>query len=312
VLHSSGDPTLATINTEMADERFTMFVDFRNPRFWKVHTMGGSNASDWFVGRLISIGPDLDRAWLPAELLESISRLGFFRGLGLDFDLRPFLGDDEDDDQAPVTTLKMQLWGNKAARVLDVLRAEGAFPGQTTLSKVKVKYRLSDESPDLFTIDDVKFDGKVTARGTSFQSHSDLLSTVQESYAAIVRATEAVALTWSADTEGAALTGEPLYLRFSSPIRDIEGFCAAVFSAGDPFRLWGVPREIASRYYRVHAVDLHVGNTLTVEATPDFLRLYLPHGSCGNTVLRLYTNLQHHFDSQVRAERVTGERLFGL
>lgn len=30
------------------------------------------------------------------------------------------------------------------------------------------------------------------------------------------------------------------------------------------------------------------------------MRIYLPENSCGNTILRLYTNLQHYFDSNVK------------
>ena len=32
------------------------------------------------------------------------------------------------------------------------------------------------------------------------------------------------------------------------------------------------------------------------------MRVYLLDGSCGNTIARLYTNLQHYYDSQVTIE----------
>jgi hypothetical protein len=68
--------------------------------------------------------------------------------------------------------------------------------------------------------------------------------------------------------------------------------------------------SLADDFYRIQALDLHVGNTLTFEASPKFVRLYLPSGACGNTVIRFFTNLQHYYDSLVRAEDGNGRPLF--
>ena len=56
----------------------------------------------------------------------------------------------------------MQLWGNKSADVFNVLRAHGAFPHETTLSKVKIKFSLDGEQNGNFSLDDIKYDGKIT------------------------------------------------------------------------------------------------------------------------------------------------------
>jgi hypothetical protein len=46
----------------------------------------------------------------------------------------------------------------------------------------------------------------------------------------------------------------------------------------------------------VEAVDLHVGRKLRFDIGSDWLRIYVFEGGCGNSVARLITNLQHHFD----------------
>ncbi len=84
----------------------------------------------------------------------------------------------------------------------------------------------------------------------------------------------------------------------------------ALFGGTDPFRLWGVPVSIGKDYFRVTALDLHVTNRITFEVAPDFMRVYLPDGTCGNTIIRLYTNLQHYYDSQVVLSAGGGEVLF--
>jgi hypothetical protein len=298
------DPALviveATVRVNQRAERVLAYVDIANPRFWLLHSMSGSSAVDYVVERLISDGPELDHAWLPADLLERVSTLGDFRGLSLDYDRRQVPDVDFSDPAAPVEFLKMQLWGNKAADVLRILRSEAAFPHETTLAKVKVKYWQDPESSDEFTLDDVKFDGKVTARGTSFASHIALLRDVYDRYAGSIRDLEQDYSLRLTQEPGARVEGEPICFVMDPPIADLEQFCDNVFSSAIPFRLWGVPVRIGIDYYRIDAVDLHVGGRMQLEVAPELIRMYLLAGSCGNSALRFYTNLQHHYNARVR------------
>ena len=107
------------------------------------------------------------------------------------------------------------------------------------------------------------------------------------------------AIRWTTTNEKTKLSGQALSIRFPRPIPNIAKFCDHVFSSALPFRLWGVPIELKSDFYRVSGVDLHAGCRLDFEITPEFMRLYLPANSCGNTIVRLYTNLKHHYDSQI-------------
>lgn len=297
-LHRSDDASLLTLDGVFDQkEALSLYVDSTDPRYWLVHTMGSSNAADWILDRLMKAGTRMDQAWIPAGLLESLSNSGSLRGLGLDFDRRPF---EEDEEEVPdhLQFLKMQLWGNRARRVLEVLRQEDAFPDATTLAKIKVKYWPDEGDRELFTLDDIKFDGKTTARGTSFDGHVILLGMLKEAYAQQIQRLEAHGVGFDAD-EG-RLEGRPLTLIMGRPIRDLDRFCATVFSASAPFRLWGSPIRISNDFIRVRAVDLHVGDTIDFEVSRSFIRIYVPIGTCGNTVMRFFTNLQHHFDAQVQ------------
>ena len=70
------------------------------------------------------------------------------------------------------------------------------------------------------------------------------------------------------------------------------------------------PSRLGRNSFRVTALDLHVANRITFEVAPDFIRVYLPDGTCGNPIVRLYTNLQHYYDSQVVLAAGGGEALF--
>ena len=310
-IHRADEPTLLSIETKIRGEYLVMYVDFTNPRYWLLHSMGSSNAVDWMIDKLIATSPKLDRAWLPANFLERISGMGSFRGLNLDYDRRIVPDVDFQSPEAPVEFLKMQLWGNKAGDILRIMREEDAFPHETTLAKVKVKFWLNEESDEEFSLDDIKYNGKVTARGTSFQSHIALITHLYRIYAKQIKKLEDTYSLRSAEDDGRlSLHGAPINFRFDRPIANLEVFCESIFSCREPFRLWGIPVRQTENFYRVHAVDLHAGNPFQGEISREFIRLYLPEGSCGNSIVRLYTNLQHHYDSLVRAEDGDGGGIF--
>jgi len=302
------DPTLYLLSTVVDRERVILYVDVSNPRFWILHSVNKSTALDWVLDRVTKEVDQLDRGWLWPELLQELSTKGSFRGLGLDYDRR-IVPDIDFESPESVEYLKLQLWGMQASKVLEVLQS--SFPHATTLAKVKVKYWLSQMGDGDFSLDDVKFDGKITARGTSFQSHLALVSALYRRYADTIRRLEAdFSLKWDYNENALQLSGAAIGFRFPTPIQDLERFCDHVFSSSLPFRLWGVPIRVTKSLIRVPAVDLHSSSRLDIEVCPEFMRLYLPEGACGNTIVRLYTNLKHHYDSRLKAVTADGQVIF--
>jgi hypothetical protein len=301
------DPTLFWLTVVVEREPVTVYLDVSNPRFWFLHSANRSTALDWLIDRLVKEHHNLDRGWLWPELLESLAEAGSLRGLGLDYDRR-VVPDIDFESPESVEYLKLQLWGMQARPVFQTLRE--AFPHATTLSKVKIKHWLSPDNAEEFAINDIKYNGKITARGTSFQSHIELTSNLFRHYASIIRRIESdYALDWKGDSGRIFLSGEAASFRFSVPIRNLEQFCANVFSSSLPFRLWGVPTQLSNDFYRVAAVDLHAGCRLGFEIAPEYMRLCLPSHSCGNTVVRLYTNLKHHYDPCMEVVNADGESI---
>ena len=54
--------------------------------------------------------------------------------------------------------------------------------------------------------------------------------------------------------------------------------------------------SVDESYGECDADDLHVFSCLRIEAQPEFLRVRLHAGACGNTVARLVSNLQQRVD----------------
>ncbi len=209
--------------------------------------------------------------------------------------------DDPKNGSEQADYLKMQLWGgDDALQMMNVIKSQDQFAGKVVVSKFRLKYNIED-SPENFVLEEVKFNGKLSCRGTSFAVHQNLVSRLRSLYKKAVSSIESKYVL-SCSKHGGCMTfnGEPIFFLMTKPIGDIDAFCAAVFSGSFPFRLWGAPSGTLNDGIRISAVDLHTGSTIIFEIYRDEIAMYLHQGACGNTVTRFFTNLQRTIGGEIR------------
>jgi hypothetical protein len=280
-------------------------------RFWIAYTLSDSREVETLLDRLASSRPALDRVWFWPSFLSALQEKGEFRGIGLDYDYRRFEKAAGVND--PATYLKMQVWGGpESRRILEFLDGDKELADKAVLSKVRLKYWPEDRSR--FCLEDVKYNGKFTARGSSFDAHQFLVVSARDDYASRVRQLETeYAIRWGGGDAEAAFEGDAIFVVSEiggNWIQDLDLFSEVVFSGTEPFRLWGVPSSISGGDgLVVRAVDLHTGSKIFFELYPDAVGLYLDETACGNTVARFLTNVQHTFRRQVLLEDNSGNRI---
>jgi hypothetical protein len=324
LIRETADNDLFTVEGTFGQGNFVFYIDTTDKRFWIAHSISKSETSDLAIAAILSSSSRLDSMWMPMELLESMLTYGTSRGLALDFDRRyldrtPKRSRSKGKDAPewePINSghhleyVKMQLWGEGATRILKALK-EADLTSSTTISKVRVKTE-DDTHDDLFSLTDVKYDGKVTGRGTSFDIYNALLVDVLGRYSQMIRKAEnTFRIHWEAESGSTRVHGQPFYIRLGEEgVTNLEHFCAKIFSGTEPFRLMGLPMRRNPNFYTVSAVDLHVNQRIDFEVSRKTLSVFLPNRACGNTLLRLYTNLQHYFSSDVKAIDGSGSEVF--
>jgi hypothetical protein len=281
-----------------------------NSRFWECFSVSRSAQLDTWFHKIAMRKPEFDFVWLWPAFLKQIQRRGAPRGFGLDYDRRRFADTGAEET---TTYLKMQMWGgSETDELYETLSRDRRFASKIVLSKVRMKESPNDADNGEFAIQDVKFTGKFTTRGSSFETHRRTLNFVREEYAKKVTDIEQrYRLRWKAGQKGAVqMEGYAIHFvpdAFEIPVAQ---FCASLFSGSMPFRLLGFVEFLSDKSAVVDAVDMHTGGKLSFEIYPDVVTLYLPDGTCGNTVLRLFTNIQHYFDKRFSVEADNGDSLF--
>ena len=293
------------------------WVDRLNPRFWMFHTVLPALAAGAWLNEKIETRRDLDWMWLPSDHLRRISPGALSRKVRTVFTGERLVGPDD-----AAQDLKVQLTGRNAERLLDQISALDSYRSAISFDGIEV---LVDD-PDLGMLREaVKRHGSFAVSGDSFVHHAQFVRAVVDRYARLVEEVERLALRFEplvggrgqavrGDEGGASYSGMPIGIRFSRRISDLQQFCAELFNARTPFRLWG-QAIIADEMATVDAVDLHIGQRLRIDVGVDWMRVYIRAGSCGNTVARLVSNLQSRFDGALvlthegLADAVTLEKL---
>lgn len=271
-----------------ADDQVEFTVDDLDGRFWSFHSTSPTQAALRTVRARVSERRDLDFVWLPTQHLRQIRsgcRPSFVKA-----DFKGAATRTADDIQ----DLSISVRGHHADRLLDTVAKTNGHGHAFSVDRITIPIKDDDFG---FVKQAVNRKAHFAARGDSFALHQQVIADVIARYRSLVEAVEARTTRFSSlgDIGGGIVNGAPIEISFSRPLPSIETLFEELFSSREPFRLWGL-YQADERYGECDAVDLHVGACLRVEAQPEFLRVQVYNGACGNTVARLVSNLQHHVD----------------
>ncbi|NUC73615.1 hypothetical protein HTZ84_15090 [Haloterrigena sp. SYSU A558-1] len=293
-----GFVNLKVRNGSESTERF--YLDKLDDRFWSIHTLAKSRVSDRFIEKVVFPRyTKLDFPWLSNQFLRTLGEENNFRSFSLKFeDEFGNLGNNSSSGQ--ISGMSMRLWGGTAQEVLDKLSDDETIGSSTSLSNIGIRREVGDGE---VVLEDITNQGKFTARGDSVDGHFYQLNIVKERYHELLQIIEEeYSISRGTGESSSKISGSPLTINLDREITDFEDFFDTILTSKKPFRLWGVYNKIGDDYYRVSGVDQHTGDEVNLEVSSEWIRVYLPEGSCGNVVLRLYSIIQHYFDS--RAELV--------
>ena len=290
---------------------FNLYLDAASDqRFWFVYTTSDSALVDSYLSRLTRERRRIDHAWLWPGFLEKTQQEGIPRGFGLDYDFRKF---GNLDDEEVATYLKMQIWGGrKTSDLYQYLRKHPHFKSRVVLSKVR--FKQTTEAPDrpLFAIQDLKFNGKFTVRGNHLKTHLATLLRVREAYRASISSIEQkYTIRPDVSRRGVVgIEGEGINFIPDGFELNVRQLTDRMLDGTNPFRLWGLASFPSKDHAVCDVVDMHTGGSLRMDIFSDLITVYLRNGSCGNAIARLYTNLQHYYSHDFKAEGDGGEAIF--
>lgn len=276
-------------------------------RFFMLHSSERSKATDTEIDRLLKYVPDFDNIWFSKKLMESTDDYTTWRGISINHDE---IDVEENEENSEKLNLRINNSSeNKVKGLVELLSSNEQFFYTTGISHLSMLSQEKQDSSDR-VIDDLRYDGKFSTRGKSFNRHLWLVNKLYSDYKNLVHNIEK---NYAISIDNNKLSGLPINIEFKREDLTAEYIIKAIFSNKKPFKLWGYVDKINEEYYKVLAVDLHngnQGNKINFEITKDFISVYLSKKNCGNTIARLVCNIQQYLDSQIKVWGGQDDELF--
>jgi hypothetical protein len=331
-----GDSTMFRVQSG-ADKRFVGVVEQLLDRHPVYYTTEKSKDSDPLIEKLVERNSELDHLWISGRVFEQLhqivlkttakhryGRLVFQFTSIFEGDLPPSVGDSQNDaeDESEEAEEEESDASGDGDKFIPERRAT-KFSMIERLSELEAKLpKMRELHRPLWAISQLRIPalrrgghdfyhhGKVTNRSDSFAEHRQRVEFVLKLYSSLTTATEE--RSWSTvektsiKTAGKTETiiGAPVVIEFFEPLTQevFDQFVRQTFGREENrFRLWGDPISLGPSKVHVYAVDRHIWQPLFLEITKKKITVLVPHGTCGNSVHRLITNVQQYLDPAVRA-----------
>lgn len=263
-------------------------------RFFMLHTSEKTERSDKELSHLIKEMPNFDNIWLTRKMMLLTNEFASWRGVTLkheELDINDLKFEPDS------LNLKANTSESRIKNLIELLNGNNDFYHSTGIYRLRLKSQEKDITTRI--LDDLRYDGKFSTRGNSFNRHLWLVNKIYSEYKKLINNIEKH---YTISFNKGTLEGLPINIEFKRNDLNVKYIIETIFSHKKPFRLWGFPEKISDDYYKVYAVDLHngnKGNKINFEVSSNFITVYLPSGNCGNTIARLICNIQRYLDSQV-------------
>jgi hypothetical protein len=285
------DENLVTLEAGTA----RMWIDVSRGRFWRAFSVDDVEAAKELHKTLLLHARVLDGTWLDATFLDSLPETvgGRAEAFRLGVDRRALMRPDAAADHS-THRLKMKVWHPAYRQHLAFLQSGPLYSGSTSL--LNMRLRISDADEEEMVVAEFFDNGRVTATGTSFSMLNDALLATIDRYQGIVEGIEA---RFGIGRDEHGFHGRTIEIPLDWRVDDIGFAVHQLVRATRPFRLWGMPRQIGTSRWQVWAADLHMAQPLALDFSERSLVIALPAGTCGNTVVRLVSNLQRTLSSNI-------------
>ena len=277
------------------EKKAEFFLDTIDDRFWQLYSLDKSEIATNIVEKLLSSNFNhLDHPWFESDILEKIigNKFDEIRGMEVKYNYNDVFKDINTD----YDNLYLKITGSSSKAFIDTLKKNDKIG--KTLSFDSITGKKYNENEKI--VDSVNYWGKIlTKGGDNIDVHLDILEKIINLYKEKIKEIESYRLD-NIFNHKENSKGRPLIINFPKPINNLRYFLDKIFSAKQPFKLWGIINEVEKKYFIVNAVDLHNRDEINLEITENWIRCYLPYGACGNTIERLVCNLQRYLNAKIK------------
>lgn len=285
------------------------FIEKINNRFCTLYTTEPSKNSDQIAQSYVKNSTILDSLWISGKMFdnflteitsyhhpERFTKMKFeFNGM---FEKHHVNGEFSEEHKISSVSLVEELGG--IVGKLDGVR--NYFSSFHSVGSLRFPSNVGKGGHDVYQ------NGKFTNRSDSFTDHRLQLKQIVSVYQNMTELLEQkvwieIEQVRSKDAlMGSNFKASPITIKFSKPLKThvFNNFVEYTFPKGrEPFKIYGEIKRISEDKVHIYGVDLHLWQNVILDLSTEQFVLFLPKGTCGNTIHRMVTNIQKFLDPEI-------------
>ncbi|MHA1385378.1 MAG: hypothetical protein ACTSR3_16620 [Candidatus Helarchaeota archaeon] len=287
---------------------YYFYLNNQNERFWTIHNIEKQREVQSIIENLTANSYLQDKIYLSHHTLEKYQDKfnAKSQGFTINFEQLFTSSDSETIFKHNISDFEnigysLQLWPKRIQSIdLFIKKLQKIdYP----INFKSLNFVFEDESHDVLVKEDLTYDGATTIhRGKDFRQHLKFLKGIREDYSKTIASIEDYRVNWNTG-KGGFFTIE-LYKEIS-PKNFINLINRATInmqykSKSNPFKINAFYMYKEKDFVMYNGIDLHTGDQFYLQVFPSKLTITLDKNSCGNIILRLFTNLQRYFSISVK------------
>ncbi len=280
-----------------------LYLDISNSRFWVIHNIEPQKIIKTKIEEIFCNSYLQDKIYIPNQIMEEYRKKENTDSLGISLKFKQlFIEESEESEQRPLKIenieelidYSLRLWHKKSITMdffLNNFKKMGLPINYNSLN-----YVFFDDFGDTLIKEDLYYDGRFTInRGKDFKFHLKFVDTIKDRYNSLMEKIEENRFDWE------NCRGNLFIIHFPKELNP-QNVYVIIKKNHSIFKIFILFLLKKDDYYFYDCVDEHTGGTFTLQIFKDKMYINLKPDSCGNIILRIFSNLQKYLSPNTTLE----------
>lgn len=295
--------------TLLENNKIVGFIEQINSRFSTLYTTLSSKYSDQLAKNYVKKSTVLDSLWISGKMFDnflneitSYHHPNRFTKMKFEFNAmfeRNQLNKDDFEEHKVSSVSLVEELGGIEEKLNGVRQYISSFH---SVGSLRLPSNVGKGGHDVYQ------NGKFTNRSDSFTDHRIQMKQIVGVYQEMTERLEKKVWIEVEDIKSkenlidTSFKASPVTIKFSKSLCSnvFNNFVEYTFPKGrEPFKIYGEIKRINEKRVHIYGVDLHLWQNVILDLSTEEFILFLPKGTCGNTIHRLVTNIQRFLDPEI-------------
>lgn len=278
-----------------------LYLDIENSRFWVIHNIESQETILKKINEIFCKSYLQDFIYIPNQMMERYwtDYSQYSMGIGIKFD-QLFIEDEGkypsriDENIQYNLGCTLRLWPKRRNTMKLILEKFKEI--DLPINYNYLNYVFQDENNEILMKENFFRDGRFTVeKGIDLYKHVKFIDKIKEDYTEKIKIIEENRINWE-NTRG------ELFKIYFQRIIDPNIVISILKRNFKIFRIYLFYLFKSKDYYFYECLDEHTGRKFGLQIFNDKIFINLDSQSCGNVVMRLFTNLQNHLSPELELE----------